>query len=285
MLISGYRRFSQLVSTITCNSYVATVYTKNISTTAQKGLCVPVLNCHSCPSALFACPIGTIQHFSAIHAVPYYPAALLALIGIAVGRMGCGWLCPFGFLQDMMYKIRSPKYSVPGQLRYLKYFFLLTLVLALPFYTGELWFSKLCPVGTLTAAIPWAIWDPINPATGLTTLPRPPGLLFVFDVIILIGFLGWFVVSSRPFCKTSCPLGAIFAIFNPVSFVKMKVDSACDGCGKCQEVCPMDIKIVDDTESLECIRCLACTECDYVSCTFIGSDKIYIARPKEELVH
>ena len=280
MLLSGYRRFSQIVSTVTCNSYVATIYTKNISTTAQKGLCVPVLNCHSCPSALFACPIGTIQHFAAIHTIPYYPAALLALIGIAVGRMGCGWLCPFGFLQDIMYKIKSPKYAVPNQLRHMKYFVLLIMVLALPFFTGELWFSKLCPAGTLTAAIPWAIWNPINPVTGLPALPRPLGVLFIIDVIILVAFLGWFVVSSRPFCKTTCPLGAIFSIFNPVSLLKISVDNRCDGCGKCKDVCPMDLVIVDNCSSLECIRCLNCTQCDYVSASFVGTKKFHIVAPE-----
>ncbi len=229
-----------------------------------KGICVPFLNCYACPSALFSCPIGTIQHFMTIRTFPFYLFSYIFLIGILTGRMACGWLCPFGFLQDLLYRIKSPKYRVPGVLRYMKYLILLVLVIVLPYATAETWFSMFCPAGTLTAGIPWALWNPHNPQTGQLVLANGPGLTFYVSLLILIGFLVWFVVASRPFCKVACPMGAILAFFNRFSMLQIEVDSMCDGCNSCQQRCPMDLDILTQSNSGECIRCLECTKCEHV---------------------
>ena len=191
MLLSSFRRWVQISSTVLANSYVGAFYTKNVNINALKGGCVPFLNCYACPSALFSCPIGALQHFMAIHTFPYYLMAFVSFIGLTVGRMACGWVCPFGLLQDLMHKIRSPKFRTPAYLRYVKYLALLVLVIILPYTTGELWFSKLCPAGTLTAGIPWALWNPENPTTGRLVLPQGPGVIFYLALMILAGFLVW----------------------------------------------------------------------------------------------
>ena len=264
MLLSKFRTLTQICSSVLCNSYIGTFYTKSVNTSPLKGLCVPVLNCYACPSALFSCPIGTLQHFMAIHTFPVYLAAFIGLIGLTVGRMACGWVCPFGFFQDLMYKIRSPKYSPPPLLRYLKYVVLILLVIILPYATGELWFSMLCPAGKLTAGIPWALWNPTNPSTDLPVLPQGPGVLFYVGLLILAGFLVWFVVSKRPFCKVACPMGAIFGLFNRFSLIRIEASRECDGCNTCHDRCPMGLNIYTDADSPECIRCLECTRCGHV---------------------
>ena len=264
MILSRFRTLTQVSSAVLSNSYLGTVYTKAVNTNALKGICVPVLNCYACPAALFSCPIGTLQHFMAIHTFPYYLAGLVALIGITVGRMACGWVCPFGLFQDLMHKIPSPKFRAPVYFRYGKYLTLVLLAITLPYITGELWFSKLCPAGTLTAAIPWALWNPTNPSTGQLVLPHGPGVMFYVALLILAGFLVWFVLSKRPFCKTACPMGAIFALFNRFSLIRLEASPECDGCNTCHDKCPMDLDVYTEVDSPECIRCLECTQCGHV---------------------
>lgn len=264
MLLSRFRTLTQISSTVLSNSYLGTFYTRSVNTGILKGICVPFLNCYACPAALFSCPVGTVQHFMAIHAFPYYLVAFIGLIGLTVGRMACGWACPFGFFQELMYKIRSPKFRTNSRLRYVKYLVLILLVIILPYSTGELWFSKLCPAGTLIAGIPWALWNPTNPSTGLPVLPYGPGAMFIVALLILMGFLVWFVLSKRPFCKVACPMGAIFALFNQFSLIRLEVNPKCDGCNTCHDTCPMDLNIYTDVDSPECIRCLECTRCGHV---------------------
>jgi len=145
-----------------------------------------------------------------------------------------------------------------------KYLVLILLVIILPYATGELWFSMLCPAGKLTAGIPWALWNPMNPSTGLLVLPNGQGVLFYAGLLILTGFLVWFVVSKRPFCKVACPLGAIFGLFNRFSLIRIEASRECDGCNTCHATCPMDLNIYTDADSPECIRCLECTRCGHV---------------------
>jgi hypothetical protein len=175
MHLSRFRMMIQTASTVLSNGYVGAFVTKAVNSNPLKGVCVPYLNCYACPSALFSCPIGTMQHFMAIREIPYLLIAMLGAVGITVGRMACGWACPFGFLQDLIYKIKSRKFMLPWYLKYFKYGFLAIFVLFLPYVTGDTWFSKICPMGTLTAGIPWMAWNPDNPATGLPVLPSAPG--------------------------------------------------------------------------------------------------------------
>ncbi len=264
MQLSRFRTLIQLASSVLTNGYVGVFATRAVNANPLKGVCVPYLNCYACPSALFSCPIGTLQHFMAIRSVPFLLLGFLGVIGTAIGRMPCGWACPFGFIQDLMHKIPSPKFRVPHFLRPFKYGFLAVFVLILPYLTGDTWFSKICPAGTLTAAIPWMLWNPANPATGQNVLPAMPGLQFVAVLVSLLLFLVWFVLSKRPFCQTVCPMGAILSVFNKFSLVRLEVNEDCDACNACQVNCPMDLDVPLEINSLECIRCLECTRCGYV---------------------
>lgn len=224
----------------------------------SKGFCVPGLNCYACPSSVFACPIGTLQHYSIIRAVPVYFIGFFVLFCVAVGRMACGTFCPFGLLQDLLHKVPSSRLRIPPWMTYIRYAVLLGLVLIIPFFTFAPWFSKLCPVGTLIAGIPWVA---MNPEIRLMV-----GELFFVKLAILLLVVVLSILSKRPFCRVICPLGAIFSLFNRISILRLSWDEeSCTHCDKCTRICPMDISIYKDANSHNCIRCLDCTQCPAVS--------------------
>lgn len=261
------RRLIQIISAVVANPYLPSLFTKGIYQGNLKGFCVPVLNCYSCPFAIFACPIGSLQHFFASARVTMavgsyqlglYVIGTLGVVSAAIGRMACGWACPFGFMQEMLYKIPSPKLGIPRFLSYFKYLFLVITVVLLPilvvddFGYGQTWFCKwICPAGTLEAGIPLVTLN--------ENIRGQIGFQFGFKTSLLALFLGWMVLSRRPFCRTVCPLGAIFSFFNKVSIFKLVFNQdKCIRCNACYRVCPTDVKIHENANSPDCIRCLKC---------------------------
>jgi polyferredoxin len=246
------------------NSYIKGFTSKAIYQGQAKGLCVPILNCYACPSALFSCPIGTIQHFMVVHAIPYYVVGFLGMIGGLIGRMPCGTLCPFGFYQDLLHKVSSIKVRIPPFLRSFRYYVLIILVFVLPWLTAENWFSKLCPVGTLIGGLPWVTISP-----EVRSMIRE---LFWIKIAMLIFFTASSVIATRPFCQTACPLGALYGLFNRFSLVRLKWEAAkCTHCRKCQEICPMEIEVWEGENTGHCIRCLDCTSCEAITVGMVFS--------------
>ncbi|MFU8856897.1 MAG: 4Fe-4S binding protein [Deferrisomatales bacterium] len=258
------RRYAQLAAALGANAYVQGFLAKTLYQGRAKGVCVPVLNCYACPSALFSCPIGAIQHFMVLHRVPYYVLGSLGAVGALVGRMPCGTLCPFGFLQELLYKVPSVKIALPRYVRPFPYLFLISLVFVVPWFSGESWFSKLCPVGTLMGGVPWVVLSP-----DIRALVRD---LFWIKMAILLFFLASSVVARRPFCQTSCPLGALLGLFNRLSFLRLHWDAdRCTHCDKCLAVCPMEIRVYEGANTGHCIRCLDCTACEAITVTTVFS--------------
>ncbi|MCI9121379.1 MAG: 4Fe-4S binding protein [Oscillibacter sp.] len=258
------RRIVQLLAAALANGYLLGFQKGRIFTGGTKAVCVPVLNCYSCPGALGACPIGSLQAAlgGVKHRFPHYVLGLLLLFGVVLGRVVCGWLCPFGLLQDLLHKIPVPKRQLPQRIdrpaRYLKYGILLVLVLLLPAFartaagTAPPYFCQyLCPAGTLGGGIPLLLADP--------ALRSLAGLLFSWKTLVLAGILLASLFLPRPFCRYLCPLGAFYGLFHRFSFVQLRLDrSKCVGCGACEAVCPMAVKAMRDLNSPECIRCGAC---------------------------
>lgn len=267
--------FVALFGLILPNSYFQVIATKQIYEGPLKQACVPFLNCHACPTAYMACPIGVLQHFSAIRQFPTFLIGFLAAVGMLFGRAACGWLCPFGWVQDQMHKIKGRKFSIPRWMSKGKYVSLVVLAVALPFFTEAHWFSRICPWGTLTAGIPWVAWNPEDPSLGAPVIePEMLGWLYVLKISVLVIFLVLFVLTKRPFCRTLCPLGATYALFNRISLMRLHVEGPCAECQMCVDVCPVDIRISDDPNSPDCIRCLKCTVCKHVSVQWSYVDDI-----------
>jgi len=261
------RRWYQALGAAAANIWLPSFFRAKIYQGPTKGICVPVLNCYSCPSAVGACPIGSLQSSLASAKLNLslarrqfglYIVGGLAVVGSLIGRIPCGWLCPFGLIQEMVHKIPSKKFQVPKFLTYMKYVVLLVMVIVLPllvldeFGGGELWFCKwICPAGTLEAGIPLAILS--------AGIRSRLGFLFAWKMAILAGFLVWMVFVMRPFCRTTCPLGAILGLFNKASLFRMSVDEeTCTLCDLCRRKCPVNVRIYESPNSPDCIRCLQC---------------------------
>ncbi len=241
------------------NSYYRVFYTKIIYGGFLKGLFVPFLNCYACPTAYTSCALASLQEFASAHMIPFFVIGVLGVIGIFFGRAACGWLCPFGLLQDWLNKIKSPKISLPNWTRNIKYVFLVGFVLILPYFTSIHWFSRLCPDGTLIAGIPWLIWNPNDPVIDAPYITEV-GLWYYLKIAILIAFIVASILIKRPFCRTMCPLGAIYGLFNKISFFHLELDdNKCTNCKLCNKSCPMDLDVVKKHNSPDCIRCLQCT--------------------------
>lgn len=258
------RTVVQLAFAALTNGYAAGFAQGRIYRGAGKFVCVPGLNCYSCPGAVGSCPIGSLQAVitSREHKFTFYVLGFLLLFGALFGRLVCGWLCPFGLVQDLLHKIPFVKKlrCLPGErvLRYLRYVVLAGFVIILPLTVldivgqGQPWFCKyICPSGTLFAGIPLIAANP--------PLRAALGWLFTWKAAILVLLVLLSVVIWRPFCRYLCPLGAIYGLFNPVAVYRLRIDEdKCTTCGACQAACKMDIPVYQTPNSPDCVRCGAC---------------------------
>jgi hypothetical protein len=256
-------RFQALWALLT-NSYLIGFVQGKIYKGKLKNLCVPGLNCYSCPGAVGSCPIGSLQavignwNFK----FAFYVAGFLVFVGALIGRFVCGWLCPFGLVQDLLHKIPFPKkiktFRGDKLLRKLKYVILAVFVILMPLYLvdimdqGSPYFCKLiCPAGTLEGGIPLVLLN--------KSMRRAIGWLYVWKNVLLAVTVLLSILIYRPFCKYICPLGAIYSVFNPISVFKYKVDkNKCTQCGACAKVCKMQVNPSKTPNHPECIRCGQC---------------------------
>ena len=244
------------------NSHVTGFVTGKIYTGKLKNACVPGLNCYSCPGAVGACPIGSLQAVigSWNFKMAYYVVGFLIFIGAMVGRLICGFLCPFGLIQDLLNKIPFPKKRLWKGFTYVKYVILLVFVLLLPVVSvntvgmgAPAFCEYICPAGTLEGGIPLLATHP--------ELRQIIGALFSFKACVLLLTLIGCLMICRFFCKVMCPLGAIYGILNKISLYHMEINTEnCVSCGKCHAVCPMDVNPAENPDSAECIRCGRCVE-------------------------
>lgn len=258
------RIITQTITTIVTNLNAKGYLEGNIYKGNTKQICVPGLNCYSCPGALGSCPIGSLQ--AVIGTVKYnlsfYVIGLMTLFGVIFGRFICGWLCPFGFFEDLLHKIPSKKIKVSNKinniLKYLKYIILIFFVLLFPMLlVNEFGISPpyfcgfICPAGTLGAGIPLVLLN--------KSLRGAVGYLFAWKMLILIIIIIASIFIYRPFCRFLCPLGAFYSLFNKVSFIKYEIDeNKCTSCNACTQKCKMNIQIYKNPNSIECIRCGDC---------------------------
>lgn len=259
---SRMRGWIQAGATLLTNIHLPNFFRGGIYQGKGKSVCVPGLNCYSCPAASGACPIGSFQAVvgSSKFGFSYYITGFLILLGVLLGRFICGFLCPFGWLQELLHKIPSKKLSTKKlkPLTYLKYIILLLAVVLLPALAvndvgmGDPFFCKyICPQGVLEGAIPLSL---VNEG-----IRAALGTLFVQKLFILLAAVALSILFYRPFCKWICPLGALYALLNKISLLEIKMDEQkCVSCGKCAASCKMDVDVRKTPNHAECIRCGKC---------------------------
>ena len=228
-----------------------------------KTVCVPGINCYSCPGAIGACPLGSFQGaFSADNkSTLYYVAGILLLYCILFGRMICGWLCPFGLIQEILYKIKTPKLKkspVTRILSYLKYVILVVVVFIIPISYAikdlplPAFCKYICPAGTIEGGL-GLLSNKVNESYFSMLGP-----LFTWKFLLMISIVVGCVFIFRLFCRFICPLGALYGLFNKISFFGIKLDiSKCTHCGLCQAHCKLDIYHVGDQECISCGECIS----------------------------
>ncbi|HLD36712.1 MAG TPA: 4Fe-4S binding protein [Planctomycetota bacterium] len=274
--INLWRRITQAAFVLLLNPYFFT----------YRQVCFPVLNCWGCPVSAFACPVGALGQFFAHGVFPFIVLGTIVFFGALMGRMLCGWVCPFGFIQDLLYKIPGRKLNLPAFLKYGKYAALVIMVILIPLLVGidltpgkttgqDFFFCRLCPAGTFEAYMPLSIMS-----ADAKTAENAPAISQQFTegqsadgqpvsfctlwlksprFWILIAFIVLFVLISRPFCRAVCPIGAMFALLNKFSIYKLAIDKTkCIECDVCYKICPSNNKVQNNPNSSECIRCLAC---------------------------
>ena len=269
------RKIVQLYFALLFNANIKGFTSGKIYQGNSKYMCTPGINCYSCPGAVTACPLGALQNSmtSADKSTAFYIIGIILLYGLLAGRFICGWLCPFGLIQELFYKIKTPKLKkskVTQALSFVKYFILVFFVFIVPILYSIRnvpvpGFCKyICPAGTLEGAM-GLLSNKVNESS-----LRMLGPIFTWKFLLMVSIIVGCVFIFRFFCRFLCPLGALYGLFNKFSFFGIKLDKPkCIDCGKCVSKCKMDIKHVGD---IECISCGECIDvCPTKAISFKGS--------------
>ncbi len=250
------RKYTQLIAAVLYNCHLTGFVTGKIYKGAAKGICAPGLNCYSCPGAVLSCPLGSLQNalLTASYRIPFYVLGTILLFGILLGRFICGFFCPFGLIQELLYMLPLPKIKksrITRALSYMKYVILVLFVVLIPLVKLAPGFCKyICPAGTLEAAVPLMLTS--------EQLRSSLGWLFSWKVFVLAACILMCSVCYRAFCRFVCPLGAVYSFFNPISFFGIIVDNEkCTGCNACIAKCKTDCMHVGDHECIHCGECVS----------------------------
>lgn len=247
------RRIVQTVS-------LAVLHSNVFGSAVAARFCLPVMNCDACAVAWLGCPIGMLGRSFAFNEIPWLVLLMVLGAGVLVGRLFCGWVCPMGFLQDLLHKIPSRKFHLPRWASAIKYAVLAVTVVGVAWFVGNespFFYCNFCPTAGMQVVLPIAIAD--HDWSGVTS--RLVKMGFVAAVLISG------VLVSRSFCKVMCPVGALVALTNRLTPFRLKLDGeTCVGCKKCDKNCPMDVPVMRHREDgaspvsrdLECIECLDC---------------------------
>lgn len=198
-----------------------------------------------CPS-----PIGAIQNILVTpmefsKTLPFWIKVAVVLIpAFFLGPVFCGWVCPKGVIQELLYRrelgIQIPD-KLDNSLRKIPYVVLAALI-AVP---------VLFHVKVFTGAV--------SPFKVIFNLMGPP-LALAFLIVVLISSL----FIYRPFCKYACPVGALLNLASRIGIFRIKPGEDCTGCGICVRQCGMNaLKSSQKGEKpiLDKYRCIACGEC------------------------
>ena len=261
-LLPSRRKLMQLYFALLFNANLKGFVNGSLYKGSTKNICAPGINCYSCPGAVGACPLGSLQGaFSAdSKSTLFYVGGILLLYCILFGRLICGWLCPFGLNQELVYKVPTPKLKkspLTRLLSYLKYVILVVFVLIIPISYGlkdlplPAFCKYICPAGTIEGGL-GLLAHKVNESYFSMLGP-----LFTWKFMLMVSIIVGSVFAFRLFCRFICPLGALYGLFNKLSFFGIKLDTQkCTDCGLCRAKCKVDIRHVGDQECISCGECI-----------------------------
>jgi len=291
----GVPRFIvQLVSLLLLNGLLLAELYPNL-TLQRYPLPLPVLLSINAPTNLAYGSLDVIQVALASPIAPWVALASVFVIGALLGRAFCGWVCPMGFIQDMVTSEKGTLGQVDVRVhesgKRFKYFVLAIALLVSVSLAISLWLGigdeykrslsifgdglliPLAPEGTLFSTIPRALlYLEVNVApTFLAKLSvnqlwewirSVPILIYAELIILLVFFYGAYKVP-RFWCRYLCPVGAKMAPFQKYSLLGMKRDPVkCSKCPHCEAACPMQIRILSlPWEKFNDPECILCGEC------------------------
>ncbi len=237
----------------------------------------------------------TALQFALYNAVfPWLALASFLIVGVLIGKSLCGWICPFGFVQDLVGFIKRKQADFSSRTHdsmvYMKYFVLgIALFVSVTFSASKLMgasggyesaigiftkapFTALSPAETLFGTVPTMILNfrtalatksVTDALSGISTLPP----LFWVQFFIMAFVLVFAAFIPRGWCRYFCPHGAIMAVLNRFSFLGLRRDPikcAKGGCRLCVSACPMRVPILDlpweKFSDPECIYCMKCAD-------------------------
>ncbi len=220
---------------------------------------------------------------------PWIPLASFFLVAALLGRSLCGWVCPFGLVQDVVGFVNKKRMEILPRTHnwmiYIKYLVLLVVLIVSGsvaamvasgsgeglksalgvFATAP--FNALSPADTLFAVIPNGVFNLVNSvdsfvAGALAIRPLLWGRFVILGVVLVLA-----AYVPRSWCKYFCPHGAILAFLNRFSFLGLTRDPVkCTkaGCNDCVAACPMNVPILElpweKFTHPECIYCLKCAD-------------------------
>ena len=173
--------------------------------------------------------------------------ALLLMVTFTViatvlfGRVFCGFLCPFGALQDLLDNIVPARFrkKVPQAV-----------------HDRALWVKYALLAGILIPAIAGShvsLYQYVEPF-GTVFFPSTSVLLWA----IALSFLVASAIVPRFYCRYVCPLGAALAIGSLVSLKRIRRVEQCGHCKVCEQGCPTGAIRSEVVDFKECVRCNVC---------------------------
>jgi len=290
------RMIVQLISLIAVNAVVLTLIFPNVKVQPLP-LGLPILvSVNSHLSSIYSA-MDLMQLELSQPEFPFIVVGMVLLIGAVVGRAFCGWVCPIGFVQDIITTLKgkldfvSPRtHQGSKKLKYIMFLGTIlisgSLALSLALGEGSAYkaalgvlasgpFIAISPDGTLFGTVPTLVG--MARQGFLSFLTKPPTIqqvwtellttppLLALRILILLGFFGAAWKVPRFWCRYICPTGAMMAVFQKYSLTGLKRDPVkCTKCPHCEIKCPMQINILDlpweKFNDPECIMCMECID-------------------------
>jgi len=238
----------------------------------------------SYPWTSFPSVLDMLQIMIILMIPPLLPLASLILFNVLLGRWFCGWICPFGFAQDLAAYLFNAKRFISSRtdrfLKNIKYIIMLIVILTALAFSGLTLAGQLDTFaqnyGRGVAVMPYTAFSPDATLLGTIPLLFSLGILPTYDkllsslnaalfiryfILILVLFLSTRV--TRFWCRYACPMGGLNAIFANKSILGVYRNvGKCDDCGLCNKICPVQIDVVNAKigriDSKECIMCFEC---------------------------